>query len=448
MREKPPRYSDRLQLCQALVDAEAATGLRDMAAWKSALRGLSVSQRAMLAAEIAWPDTTPAGIGPVGAEHPNPEGPSPMPSPEHDETATLCGVIRATPELFRQLPPHPGQRNIADHAGELARSGVLKHRLPMHEQVAAVVVIPGGVPALDAFKAKLAHDGMEALFHHRATKLNGHTRDYLWAANQVLAPPTLELTVYAVISAAESQRLYDAYDSKTSVKTVQDAMQSTLRQAGIIDPRSQLIAKASGFKRALDHAVGILHGTHDTPAVTLSQERLEQLVAEGAPAAKIDLYRQLPYLAAVEYFKSAILALDAFCLTGRTAPISPPFLGAYLVLLQDQPTAAARFMGDLIASEGEQGADLMDAVYVVKNVKTVFSGKRITGAKRAKMAVCVVLNAFVGWRHKHSWPAKRFPASESVLRKFQRIFPPKETKEKAVPQRRAATPHRGEEAAP
>ena len=164
------------------------------------------------------------------------------------------------------------------------------------------------------------HSALAAWGH----KGNGHSRDHLARTGHWTAPPTVRATIYAAADPKAAAQIYQAIDSIDAAKVATDQLQSNLRIARIT-PRSEFVQRCSGLSRALDLAIGVLCGS----LRCARQRYLAQAGDHMIPEAMLEYYTLLPYLNAVETFKSAIEIIDELKLSAKALPLKPPYLAAY-----------------------------------------------------------------------------------------------------------------------
>jgi hypothetical protein len=323
--------------------------------------------------------------------------------------------------IFSQLPDHPIQRDTALHAVRLLGSGVLDPPLEQHREVSVILV---GDPARDVTIA-----GMREQFAadcHRALatwghKGNGHSRDHLARTGHWTAPPTVRATIYAAADPKAAAQIYQAIDSIDAAKVATDQLQSTLRIARIT-PRSEFVQRCSGLSRALDLAIGVLCGS-------LRYARPRYLAQAGdhmIPEAMLEYYTLLPYLNAVETFKSAIEIIDELKLSAKALPLKPPYLAAYLSILQRDPEAGVPFIEAVKNGSGIQSNERIDPVFVVHALPPYFAAaqrsRNLKAKQRATQMLCGVLNAYEGWGKGEDFQVSKPPLRDTVIAHFNAVL--------------------------
>lgn len=119
-------------------------------------------------------------------------------------------VTEMTVEEWINVPDHPRQRRT-DRRANYARTRHLKVLSESHSCVEAVEFPRGKI-----------------------SKLNGHTRAFLWASNDLERPKgKLTVTVFRVANRAEFLGLYDNYDSRFAVKQNRDSLEGAFNELGI-----------------------------------------------------------------------------------------------------------------------------------------------------------------------------------------------------------------------
>jgi len=139
-------------------------------------------------------------------------------------------VINMTPDEWCNLEDCSRQRNTTKHA----RSASARHLSDIHDAHAVV-------------NASRWPDGT-------LTKLDGHTRAFLWQSGQLEAPEQLTVLVWNVGMKSEDEDFYLTFDNRTAAELNNQLLFGTFRKYGV-ELESALLIQG-GLYAALQHIYG------------------------------------------------------------------------------------------------------------------------------------------------------------------------------------------------
>jgi hypothetical protein len=329
-----------------------------------------------------------------------------------DPRARVAGTLEVPTVDFQQLPDHPSQRVTELHAGTLLVRGILEHALDVHRDVDAFVQLDRHSLTMEQAAAM----PLQALLP-LAYKGNGHTRSLLWREDRVPVPETVRLTVHLVADTDTSVRLYNSFDSSDSSKRTNDMVQSAMRLAGI-EARGYL-RTGRGMQVALGYCMEVLRG--GKPPKTGRPRRVAPVVAELVPRTLEERLNELvPILPVMRRFKPAIDLLDQAEPRPKSVPLTPAYLGGYISILHRDADKGLDFIKELVSSAGDQLDEEMDAVFAVKFLdKHIAELRKQPGpARRARMQLACVLNAYTAYTDGRMLPSGAYPTGERIIASF------------------------------
>lgn len=317
----------------------------------------------------------------------------------------VLGVIEMPWSEWEALNKHPNQRFTARHAAQLAASKVLVTPLDLHRNVAAVVV--GNI---DHLREQFRFHGGAILAGDNAFKLDGHSRTMAQKEGHAPKPETVLVTIHAAVDAAESARLYAAFDSSVSSKKGGDKGQSALISAGI-EPTSSIFQSAGGIIMALRIAEAIIdEGTVVPKPVN------KRILSDDATVAEA-LEAIVPALTQAKRFKHELKFLDGLNLASKVMPVNSSAMAAYIAMLVSNSDKACEFLNACRLSKGVSEGGKADAVFVACHARDqlVLKKSKLRGTARIEYEVAVLLNAFQGYQDGTTFDANRYPSHTGVI---------------------------------
>lgn len=318
----------------------------------------------------------------------------------------VLGVVELSWDKWDALTKHPNQRFTARHAAQLSASKVLATPLDLHRNVAAVVV--GNVEHL---REQFRIYGAEVLDHYpQVFKLDGHSRTLAQKEGHAPKPETVLVTVHAAADAAESARLYNAFDSAVSSKKGGDKGQSALISAGI-EPTSTVFQNGGGVVMALRIAEAVID-----EGVTMPKPVNKRIVREDASVAEA-LEAIVPALKQAKRFKAEIEFLDGLNIAGKVMPNNAPAIAAYVAILRRDFAKGAEFLNACRLSKGVSEGGKADPVFIACHALDQLKLKKskLKGAARTEYLVAVILNAFQGYIDGTMFDATRYPSQPGII---------------------------------
>lgn len=130
----------------------------------------------------------------------------PLKTPE-SAAIRYVGTIEMTASQWHATENNPRQRDTESHG---RRADHLRRPHPAHSKVNAARLPDGHL-----------------------LKLDGHTRDWLWAAGKLAPPPILFVDIWECPSRDAACELYVTFDSSDAVETVTDKLFGGVRESGL-----------------------------------------------------------------------------------------------------------------------------------------------------------------------------------------------------------------------
>ncbi|WP_415904152.1 hypothetical protein ACMXYW_11515 [Neptuniibacter sp. QD48_55] len=143
----------------------------------------------------------------------------------------LPEITYMSPSEWMELDDCSRQRNTPKHA----KSAVVRHLSESHNTHAVV-------------NAAKWPDGS-------LSKLDGHTRAFLWASGQLAAPDQLLVVVWKVNSKEEAENYYLTFDNRSASELNNQLLFGTLRKHGV-ELQSSLLMQG-GLYASLQHIYGV-----------------------------------------------------------------------------------------------------------------------------------------------------------------------------------------------
>lgn len=323
------------------------------------------------------------------------------------EHNAVLGTVEVSWDMWEAIPKHPNQRFTARHAAQLAASKVLATPLDMHRQVDVVVV-----GEVDTTRMEFDVKGAQLLTAYNVFKLNGHSRTLAQKEGHAPKPETVLVTIHAAKDAAESARLYNAFDSQVSSKKAGDKGQSALISSGIT-PTSALFQNGNGIVQALRIAEAII----DEGTVLPKQINKKILPENEEMTVTQALESIIPALKQAKRFNDELRFLDGLNITPKAMPNSFPALAAYIAILYRNFDAGVEFLNACRLSKGVSDSGKADAVFVASHALEHMKLKRtkLKGSARNECLIAIILNAFQGYLDGAMFDAARYPAAPGVI---------------------------------
>jgi hypothetical protein len=251
-----------------------------------------------------------------------------------------AGTMTMTPGEWSQVEANPFQRDTAAHA---KRATHLREPHPTHRKVNMAIVESG-----------------------KRYKLDGHTRDFLWSAGELSAPPLLDVQAW-FCPYAKLGVLYDTFDSRSALHTAADDMHGALSALGFVF-ESELL-KTRHFVAAMRLAYELLYG--------------KTIAAKTRP---VDLLR---------YWRLELELLDR-CNPGRRRFPTPITTAALIVFRRYGATAqSSHFWMAYSGNKGVKIGEEMDPVQALtERVAGATKNRQTTGYHNALKLISLCLSVF------------------------------------------------------
>ncbi|WP_198378277.1 hypothetical protein [Neoroseomonas rubea] len=322
-------------------------------------------------------------------------------------TAVTVGTFLVPTPAFLALPPHPAQRDHLLRAQDATLRSHLANPMDVHRNVTAIAMLENG-QTLQGLETAFAEAPRDALGTF-CLKADGHTRAFLWETEQVPVPATVRVTVIACATEEDAIRVYDSFDSKASVKSSANEMQSLMRYLQMA-PTNPLV-QAGQFRVALSLANHLLNGV-----VGVSFPRAlpaARIAADVSDAERIEAMH--PILPVLRAWMGPVMALDGILADKEAVPAAQGYLAGYLVLLRrdadEGRDEGRRFLTDLANNPGTTMDGQADAIAFLKRTPEWVKANQpdLRNSEKLQLEAAVVFAAFNAWKANDTFSENTSP---------------------------------------
>lgn len=227
----------------------------------------------------------------------------------------------------------------------------------------------------------------------RRYKLDGHTRDYIWAKGDVEAPHELVVNIWDCGTLDQVKDLYSTFDNQGAVENVSDRMHGGMNEHGL-NFESPLL-RSHKFATALRYAATFMYGQEQARAMSV--------------------YDML------DYWSPELMLLD------QCAPSPDRFnsgvVAGSLLVFRRYGERALEFFENYSQGKGSKVSGEADAVQALEErITRLKSARQISGASNATLIVGLVLSAFDAFQNDRTYFIARGggvkPSKLTNIRKF------------------------------